>query len=220
MGVSPPPCHSEEPQATWESRRAKCACPPKQRFSRRVHSTLLRMTGRNKCHSERSEESGWGRQDLRQCHSEEPQATWESRRAKCACPPKQRFSRRVHSTLLRMTGWAYQSRISSTTRFFTPLRYVQNDTTHGIASQESCALFRQKRLVATRNENWVDGLYLTYCPFTQSSERKQMAAFHGKPPKNHQPTFSSKAVLYHANEDPPDRLYLAYYLFGGASARQ
>ncbi|MDE6139733.1 MAG: hypothetical protein K2F95_02145, partial [Alistipes sp.] len=32
--------------------------------------------------------------------------------------------------------------------------------------------------------------------------------------------FSAKAVLCHANEDPPDKLYLAYYLFGGASARQ
>ena len=51
---------------------------------------------------------------------------------------------------------------------------------HGKLPKNYAQIFRQKRLVATRNENWADGLYLSYCPFTQLSERKQMTAFHEK----------------------------------------
>ncbi|MDE6861290.1 MAG: hypothetical protein K2J31_00895, partial [Alistipes sp.] len=57
--------------------------------------------------------------------------------------------------------------------------------------------------------------YSMYFPLLSDKARKQNAAFHGK-----EKVFSAKAVLYHANEDPPDKLYLTYYLFGGASARQ
>ena len=41
-------------------------------------------------------------------------------------------------------------------------------------------IFRQKRLVATRNEKCPDRLYLTYYLFGQLSERTQMTAFHEK----------------------------------------
>ncbi len=70
--------------------------------------------------------------------------------------------------------------ISSPTRFFAARCSVQNDKTVEIVSKELCALFRQKRLVATRNENCPDRLYLAYCLFGQLSERQQMAAFHEK----------------------------------------
>ncbi len=51
---------------------------------------------------------------------------------------------------------------------------------HGKQTKNHYLLFRQKRLVATRNENWADGLYSSYCPFAQLSERPQMTAFHEK----------------------------------------
>ncbi|MDE7128858.1 MAG: hypothetical protein K2O07_00820, partial [Alistipes sp.] len=65
-----------------------------------------------------------------------------------------------------------------------------------------------------------DGTYSMYVPLLSEKARTQNAVFHGKQTKHHQPSFSAKAVLCNANEDPPDKLYLAYYLFGGASARQ
>ena len=55
---------------------------------------------------------------------------------------------------------------------------------HGKLSKHHNPIFRQKRYYTTRNEHWTDGLYLTYYPFGQWSERKQNAAFHEKDTEN------------------------------------
>ena len=99
--------HSEEPQATWESRRRECSLPHKRdshigrdvllrmtewKQSRTDFSLTLEMTTRR--HSEEQTKTAtW--ESLLNCHSEEPQATWESRCHERSLPQQKRFSRRT-----------------------------------------------------------------------------------------------------------------------------
>ncbi len=162
------------------------------------------------------------------CHSEEPKATWESRRRESVrrtgfCRPRNRDSHVGRSVLLRMTGWAYRPRtytptefltcglppsrlgkksklfLLSTWRRFTPLRFTQNDKMMEIPYKELCANFSSKCHRCDSPTERDDGLYWRTAHWQATKRGSRCGIF--------MENFSSKAVLYNANEDPPDRTY-------------
>ena len=121
----------------------------------------------------RSEESGCGRQSHPTVTPREGIARpRESRRRECVCLSEERFSRRVHGTLLRMTQWAYRPRTYSPTGFFAALHSAQNDRVE-IVSQAPCAPFSSKCRRCNSPTERDDGLYwrTAHCRATRRGSR-------------------------------------------------